>query len=242
MAVFVGTIGLGLALWLLASVLLGLRIVQRDEQQAAADAIAVAATTIALREGSAAVCDHPAMQRLLENNIIKHEEWEGEAPCPEMERIAEGEDGAGRLRYRSSVRGRVSNPYERTFDEYGGDDVEHHGTAQIREQEFEEVEERRPKLMLVLDYSGSMSIEFGGGSRTDSLRRAVTQLLDQELRVEYGLVMFTDRIVNTIPIDDDPRQRDIVNAINDRGPGGGTKYGGPIGRATNMLRATEDTG
>lgn len=237
--IFMGT---ALMMFMLAAVILGLNIAQREEQQASADAMALAATTIAMRDGVDAVCNHPAMQALVRGNMARFDEWDGNAACPQVVRRDLG-DGHFRLGFASNVSGRTRNPFGRTFEDEGNEQYRQDATAEIEENQFTEIEERRPKLVLVLDYSGSMSLDFGGGrSRMDALRDAIVGLIAQRLRVEYGLVMFTTGVVNRVPIDADDRQIDILDAIHDRGPGGGTKYGDAIGLATSMLTNTEDTG
>ncbi len=233
--------GILLMLFLFASVFLGMNITQREEQQASADALAIAATTIAAREGVDAVCNHPAMQALVRSNMAKYDQWDGNAACPQVIRQDLG-DGRYRLGFEAEVSGRPGSPFGQQFEDQDAILLRQGGTAEIDENQFNEIEERRPKLVLVLDYSGSMGAGFGNGTRMDSLRSAVSGLISQRLRAEYGLVMFNSGVVNAINIDADDQQRDILDAINSRGPGGGTEYGGPIARAADMLVRTENTG
>ena len=241
MTLILAFIGSGLVLFTLASVLFGKAAVQREEQQASADALAMAATTIAMREGVDEVCGHPAMEALLRSNMAQFDRWEGDAPCPQVIREDLG-DGRYRLRFRSAVSGTINNPFHNAFDQHGGDIYTEDATAEIKEHQFTEVEERRPKLVLVLDYSGSMGVGFGDGSRMDALREAVIGLIGQRLRVEYGLVMFNSGVILEVPVDANDRQIDILDAMHSRGPGGGTKYGAPISAAANKLTRLEDTG
>lgn len=102
-------------------------------------------------------------------------------------------------------------------------------------------EERRPKFVLVLDYSGSMGSPFpGGGTRTDALKTAVNALLGRGFRIDYGAVIFDNSIVATVPIAQD-NERAVAAVVNRYGPMGGTCYHG-LATALNMLRSTSNSG
>ncbi len=238
--IIVAQIAVFLALFLFAIIYLGKYAVDIEESQAQADAVAVAATIIAQKEGLAAVANgqHPAMDGFLTGNSGVGAAFAG-AMRTERILVDQG-DGHFKVRYKVCIEGEVEDDFGMRGNP---DQLRRCGMAEVDENQFDEIEERRPKLVLVLDYSGSMSAGFGGGrSRIDALRAAVLGLLDQQLRVEYGLVMFNSGIIRTVGIDADDRQQDIRDAITGRGPGGGTIYGDAIARAAQMLNQTEDTG
>jgi hypothetical protein len=87
-----------------------------------------------------------------------------------------------------------------------------------------------------------MGTPYGGGrTRIQALRAAVTALLDAHLRVEYGLVMFNNAVIRSLPIDFDAQQQDIRDAIG-RPEGGGTNYENPMRAAINLLQARPNHG
>jgi hypothetical protein len=111
------------------------------------------------------------------------------------------------------------------------------------ESVIEQVEERRPKFVLVLDVSGSMGTNFGGGrSRCGAQQAAVAGLMSRGYRVDYGAVLFAQGVQGVIPIAPGNEQA-IVNMLNGYGcPGSATNYAAGLGRALQLFQATVDTG
>lgn len=100
----------------------------------------------------------------------------------------------------------------------------------------------RPKLVLVLDTSGSMSAEMAEGdtSRAEALRAGVEVLLRNDDAVDFGLVLFDHRIRQVVPIARNNRGA-IMAALGRASPGAGTCYDA-LGTADELLRGEPDTG
>lgn len=222
-----------LMMFLWGTIIIGQMALRKDEHQAQADAWAIGAAAVAMREGVDAVCNHNGLQRLVEGNSTARTQWN----CPAPEFI-EQPDGSQQVVYRPTMRSEMESTF---FGEQMRLPLATQAASTFTQVEFDTVDQRFPKLVLVLDYSGSMEQNFGNGSRIQAQRRAVVDLLDMRLRVEYGLVMFSSDVIRTVAIDRDERQQDIRNAIR-RDPGGSTNYSAPIRSATNLLTAQENTG
>jgi hypothetical protein len=109
------------------------------------------------------------------------------------------------------------------------------------ESVIEEVEERRAKLVLVLDVSGSMNQTLGGQA-CNAQKAAVRGLMDRAYRVDYGLVLFADGVRSVIPVAPG-NEAAIRSRVNDFGcPGRATNYAAGLGRALDLFRAVPDTG
>ncbi len=111
------------------------------------------------------------------------------------------------------------------------------------ESVIEQVEERRPKFVLVLDVSGSMGADFGGGrSRCGAQQAAVAGLMSRGYRVDYGAVLFAQGVQGVVAVGPNQEQA-IVNMLNGYGcPGSATNYAAGLGRAQQLFQATVDTG
>jgi len=111
------------------------------------------------------------------------------------------------------------------------------------ESVIEQVEERRPKFVLVLDVSASMRENFGGGrTRCGAQLAAVAGLMSRGYRVDYGAVMFAEGVQGAIPVGPN-NENAIVNMLNGYGcPGTATNYAAGLGRALQLFQATVDTG
>lgn len=121
--------------------------------------------------------------------------------------------------------------------------VQANATGEIPQRRFDEAERRLPKLTLVLDYSGSMSLPFSGGSgqAIDALESSVRSLLNANLRIEYGAVFYSTNVFRTHGIG--PNTPAAINSsMNSYGAGGSTNTAAGINRATNILTAAQNTG
>jgi Mg-chelatase subunit ChlD len=100
----------------------------------------------------------------------------------------------------------------------------------------------RPKMVLVLDTSGSMSAKMADGdtSRAEALRAGVEVLLRNDGAVDFGLVLFDHRIREVVPIARANR-RSIMAALGRASPGSGTCYDA-LATADELLRREPDTG
>ncbi len=125
----------------------------------------------------------------------------------------------------------------------GTKDVQASATGQCTQSRFDDAERRLPKLVLVLDYSGSMSLPFSGGSgrAIDVLEDSITNLLAADLMIDYGAVFYSSNVFRTISIGASAPSQ-IVNAMNTYDAGGMTNTSGGIHSARNILTATDNTG
>ncbi len=223
------------------AILMGQRSIQRAEQQAQADALSVAASRIAMTEGLDEIrdCSHPIFQdrEFIDSNVHGAQQGEAVADCPNVE-IIDQEDGTSRVR----VTTRVSGRFQSAFGWLQPDvvDYDEESFVELPHDEIDVAQAEPPQLVIVMDYSGSMGAGMpGGGTRIQALRRAVEGLLDRQLRVSYGAVLFNSGVIDDVGIDFNNQQNDIRNAIQ-RGEGGGTAYGGPLDRAVDMLLGAGD--
>lgn len=231
-----GTIVLLMTLFI-ASVILGRVVLQRTEQQTQTDAVAMAAISIAMNEGLERACQHGGHEAL--RYLAAHNN--GNNPIQVNCRTIQQQNGEGGFlrRYDVEITGGLQSG---GLPGFPNGDVRTRASSLVNENEFgEQGDFRFPKLVLVLDYSGSMAAGFGGSSRIEALRRAVVDLLDLRLRVEYGLVMFNSGVITEVGIDGDPVQNDIRQAIR-RAAGGGTNYVHPMDAARRMLTRTQNSG
>ena len=117
--------------------------------------------------------------------------------------------------------------------------------ARISQQVFDTAMERRPKLMLILDFSGSMADRFWADPsqvKINVLKSAVRELLNADLDVEYGSAFFDASVFFSSPVHYDPSHPEIQSALGRYGPGSSTDTGDAIRQGTSLLAAGEDTG
>ena len=238
MSLVVGLVTILLTTLLAGAIYVGQLAVEKEEMRNTADALAMTGAAIYARGGEAALNGHAGFNRVMTGGSNLSGGWNFSY---RVERV-EQPDGSFKVRVIPELSG------ERSFQNQllGADpftfQMGESSSAETTEIIYDEVERRLPKLVLVLDYSGSMAAQFGGTSRIDALRTAVFGLLDQELDVEYGLVLFDAGVSTVVAVDDDRRQDDIRNAMLGRGPGGRTNYADPTRRATQLLLNEENTG
>lgn len=232
-------------LLMVAGIRIGLFALQRQEHQNQADAMTIAAGLIAQNDGVSAVCNHEALSVLARENrqISDSNNTESLTLCPQPERVADP-DGTAHLGFRIAASDEVNHSYSQVLPfEDENRRIGATGMAQIVEHSFDEVERHYPKLVMVLDYSGSMRANFEGRrSRLDVLKNSINNLLDLQLRVEYGAVLFSTDVVDTVAIDQDDRQQDIRNTVGRYNPLNLTNYPAGLRYAMNLLLQTNDTG
>jgi hypothetical protein len=117
--------------------------------------------------------------------------------------------------------------------------------ARISQQVFDTAMERRPKLVLVLDFSGSMADRFWADPskvKINVLKQAVSQLLAADLDVEYGSAFFDSNVFFSSNVGYNASHPEIQGALNRYGPGSSTNTGAAIARGTQLLSVGEDTG
>ena len=116
------------------------------------------------------------------------------------------------------------------------------GTAQ--QQTFEDVEVRVPRLMLVLDYSGSMlqPFEGGGGRAIDVLEQTVAELVNSVDNIEFGGVFYSTNVFRWVGLDA-AAPANIVDIMNRFDAGGETATADALQAARQrFIRAPGDTG
>lgn len=96
------------------------------------------------------------------------------------------------------------------------------------------VEQRKPKVVFVLDYSGSMSTN----NRRGQLINAVKTFISGDFDMDYGVVLFSSNVLQpSVNINRGAgHNADVVRRIDGQPAGGSTNYSAPIGVAANMLR------
>ncbi|MBI4508451.1 MAG: VWA domain-containing protein [Deltaproteobacteria bacterium] len=118
-------------------------------------------------------------------------------------------------------------------------------TGTVPQSRFDETTRRLPKFVLVLDYSGSMTATMPGGGGKDAitvLEDNVRGLLDLNLRINYGAVLYSSGIKAAVPVDRVAPAR-IRDAMNRNGADGMTCTSCGLNRARELLLAAgEDTG
>lgn len=125
----------------------------------------------------------------------------------------------------------------------GSTTVNANASARIAQTRFDDAERRLPKLVMALDYSGSMTLPFsGGGSRAiDVLESSVAALLGTDLMIDYGAAFYSTSVFRTVAISDAaPNQ--IVSIMNTYDAGGSTNTAAAINSARNLVSAGENTG
>jgi Flp pilus assembly protein TadG len=125
----------------------------------------------------------------------------------------------------------------------GTREVQARSVARLTQSRVNEAERRLPKLVLVLDYSGSMTAPFsgGGGRAIDILEQSVSGLLAAGLDIDYGAVFFSDNVFRSVPIGAGAPNT-IISTMNSYDAGGVTNTGAALSSARNLLLAAPDTG
>ncbi len=127
--------------------------------------------------------------------------------------------------------------------------VSSRAVARVAQTRFDEAERRLPKLILALDYSGSMSQPFGGGggsrrnapSKIAVLEDSIRGLLDADLLVDYGAVFYSSRVFRTVNIGPGAAG-EIRGHMNRYGAGGRTNTADALAVSRDLLLPTENTG
>lgn len=117
-------------------------------------------------------------------------------------------------------------------------------TARLPQREISATERRRPKLVLLLDYSGSMDLAIDGSSTRraiDVLEDSIDALLAADLEVDYAAALYNSRVFDSVAFGPSAVGQ-IRDAFDRYDAGGGTDYTSPLRRATSLLTSEEDTG
>lgn len=227
------TVVLFLFVW--AGIIIGDWSRQREQQQNQADAVSMVALQIARTQGIDAVCNHPAMAVVQAGN--------GRAELEDCGSFVEVEnpDGTTSLQFVANT----SAPLEDTLGGVGTTQLQlneeyalrANGVSAVEQDVFDQAEQNLSQFVLVLDFSGSMQADFGGRPRYQVLQQTVTNLLNQDDPIEYGLVNYSASVLDAVAPGPNTRAQ-IIDVVNRRGPDGLTNYQASVDRATQLLRAT----
>lgn len=225
-------------LFVLVSLYLGDWSRQKEQQQNQADAVSLAAMQIARTQGIDAVCDHPAIAALMRGNLPQN----GDVNLEDCGAFVEVErpDGTTGLVFQANTVGRMStadSPYGRPILQIDDRALRVGGQAGMEQEIFDQAEENLAQFVLVLDFSGSMRERFGGQQRYQVLQQVVTNLLNRDLPIEYGLVTYSTDVLDAVPIGPD-NVAQIIDTTNRRGPTDMTNYQAAVDRARQLLTAT----
>lgn len=225
-------------LFILVSLYVGDWSRQKEQQQNQADAVSLAAMQIARTQGIDAVCEHPAIATLMRGNLPGGAEVDLEN-CGNFVEV-ERPDGTTALQFQANTIGRLSSadsPHGRNILQIEDRQIRVDGQAAMAQEIFDQAEENLAQFVLVLDFSGSMGENFGGQARYQVLQQVVTNLLNRNLPIEYGLVNYSGDVLDTVAIGPNNIPQ-IIETVNRRGPSGMTNYQAAVDRATQLLRAT----
>lgn len=118
-------------------------------------------------------------------------------------------------------------------ESYGGqgEGTSREVVVEVREI-YAEIERPRPYIAFGLDYSGSMSLN----NRIQQLRAAVSTFIGLGYEMDYGLILYNDGLINTLPLSSgvahDQAALDLVNREN---ADGGTSFAPPLSSAITLL-------
>ena len=241
--ILVSQVSVALAILAIFTLYVGRWLNQQEESGNQADALSLAAMEIARNEGISNIrqlCAHPAMQRLLHDlNGNRTAQFRGD--CGRFVEIR-NLDGTITLHFQVNTQSELEvGPLAERYVRGQVFPLQATAKAAITQENFDEAERRRYKLVLVLDYSGSMGAGFGGGgSRLDVLKRAVNGLLDRDFEIDYGMVMFSSDVIDTVSIGPNA-PADIRREIR-RGADGSTNYNAAINATRGLFNAVDDFG
>lgn len=107
-----------------------------------------------------------------------------------------------------------------------------------------DVEWKYPKLVLVLDYSGSMAetLRGGGGQAIDVLEDSVRKILDEGMKIDFAAAFFESALAGFVPFPPQGSLDQIRNQLDQLGPMGGTCTSCGLAKAYELLDGQDATG
>ncbi|HJZ87487.1 MAG TPA: vWA domain-containing protein [Polyangia bacterium] len=124
-------------------------------------------------------------------------------------------------------------------------------TGQVAQVTLSSVTMPHAKVVLVLDYSGSMSTPLGGGStRLQTLKDSIHRLLGEPMRIDYAAVIFSDDVVGCagaanndcwVPFEPDALDK-ILQMVDANNVKGGTATEKGLAKARDLLSAPDLVG
>jgi hypothetical protein len=157
--ILVSQVSVALAILAIFTLYVGRWLNQQEESGNQADALSLAAMEIARNEGISNIrqlCAHPAMQRLLHDlNGNRTAQFRGD--CGRFVEIR-NPDGTITLHFQVNTQSELEvGPLAERYVRGQVFPLQATAKAAITQENFDEAERRRYKLVLVLDYSGSMN-------------------------------------------------------------------------------------
>lgn len=233
MSMVVGEIALVLVFFLIMVLIMGHLTLRRNEQQNATDAVNFAAGIIAKYEGVTGLCDDNRLMQIALLNLPEMAPGQVVLDCDDPTQNADGT----RVRFATRVTTAYQSPFNyddgRVTANAGVDRITVRAVTELTQQEMSDPE--LPKVVFVLDYSGSMGAAYGGSSRIRVLRDVVNRILDLDLPVEFGLVLFNRSAFASIDIRGGADHDDIRDQLEVR-EGENTNYEAGLGLGTELLR------
>ena len=118
-----------------------------------------------------------------------------------------------------------------TDQEEAGDVISRSVIVEVREIETT-VQDARPQIMFVLDYSGSMK----NNGKHIALKNAMQHFVDANYEIDYGVVLFESHIIDSKGVSHgNGHHQEVMSKVN-VDPGGGTQFKKPLEEATEELR------
>ena len=195
----------------------------KSDLQLKSDAMALTMGEALKRGGPGAVCTHPTV-------LDMQARYGGECLPPEPIAGPDGTIAGYRLRY-TGLEQTIEVPTA-LFDTREAT-IRTEAVAE-QAQDTIDLEERRAKFVLVLDYSLSMELDINGGNgrprRIELLKSAVHGLLSRRYPVDVGAVLFSGDVIESLNIarDNDARVDATVQATDHDGS---TNYNAALDRA-----------
>ncbi len=107
-----------------------------------------------------------------------------------------------------------------------------------------DVEWKYPKLVLVLDYSGSMAetLRGGGGQAIDVLENSVRQILEDGMKIDFAATFFESALAGFVPFPPQGSLDQIRQQLDSLGPMGGTCTSCGLNKAYELLDGQDAAG
>lgn len=219
---------------MLASFMVGRAAVHKEELQAGSDAVAIAAARTALYEG---VHQGRRMERFMPfaqgNNLNRL------TGVPLLSTQAVPARNVLEITVGLETTALSDNVGLTGLDKV---DVRARSVAQVYNvRKRLDLDREPPRIVLVLDYSGSMGADFGGGrTRNEALEESVSHILALNLqlpgnaRVRWGLVTYSTDVMDVVSVGVGTEGA-IGAVMGDRGPGGNTRTHKALQRARQLV-------
>lgn len=235
---------IGMTALAISALYIGRWLNQQEEAQNRADAVSLAAMLIARKEGTNRVCGHGLLRAMMEQNGNIELDGVQTARLDDCGRFVEIRNPDGTISYQFVIgtsteleRGPLADPL---LGNARFETMRSRSRSAITQENFDDAERRRPKFVLVLDYSGSMNAGFGGSTRIATLKRAVNRFLNLRLEIEIGVVIFSSDVIDVEATAFD--NGDAISDAIDRRADGSTNYQAALDAARGIVTQGDNTG